>query len=83
MPWTDLEMRLLIQSSRDMLPMLASAMERPLKEVVLKFNQLRTILEEKFKMRAKRYMDMGFDRDDALLKLAMEEKIDFKKIHEM
>jgi hypothetical protein len=82
-PWTDMEMRVLIRCSREILPEIAQAMRRPLSEVITKFTQLHEIFEKQFEEKAQRYIKLGFEPDEAFLKVADEEEIDFERIREI
>ncbi|MFX0203786.1 MAG: hypothetical protein ACFFCW_47410 [Candidatus Hodarchaeota archaeon] len=82
-PWTDLEMFVLIRSTKEILPEIATAMERPLEEVFNKYEQLQTIFEKEYEDQAQNYIRMGFEPDEAFLKVADEVKIDLKKIRMM
>lgn len=82
-PWTDLEMFVLIRSTKEVLPEIAKAMERSLEEVVNKYEQLQTIFEKEYEGQAQKYIRMGFEPDEAFLKVADEVKMDLRKIREM
>jgi len=58
-------------------------MARPLKQVVAKFLQLREVFERLYEVEAKKYMHLGFTRDEAFEKVAYEVDIDFDRIREM
>jgi hypothetical protein len=79
-PWSDFERLVLIRCTRDMLPMMADVMNRPLNHVVEKFLQLHEIFERQYEEEAKKYMSLGFMRDEAYEKVADEVDIDFEKI---
>ncbi|MFX0208574.1 MAG: hypothetical protein ACFFDT_21510 [Candidatus Hodarchaeota archaeon] len=82
-PWTDLEMFVLIRSTKESLPEIATAMERPLEAVLNKYEQLQAIFEKEYEGQAQNYIRMGFEPDEAFLKVADEVKIDLKKIRMM
>ena len=82
-PWSDFERLVLIRCTRDMLPLMAEAMDRPLNQVVTKFLQLHEIFERQYEEEAKKYMSLGFMRDEAYEKVANQEEIDVEKIRRL
>ena len=82
-PWTDFERLMLIRSMKEMLPEMAEAMKRPLGEVVAKHEQLQKIFEKEYEDKAQKYLELGFELDEAFLKVADEVHIDLKRIREL
>lgn len=82
-PWTNIEKLVLIHSSRETIPEIAEALGRPIEDVIRKFGEIHTILEKLFEIKAERYMEMGYEEEEAFLKVAGEKNIDLKKLREL
>jgi hypothetical protein len=66
-----------------MLPELSNFLERPLDELERKYEMLQNGFKKLYRAKAKRYMKMGYEPDEAFEKVASEEEIDIERIREM
>jgi hypothetical protein len=66
-----------------MLPELSNFWGRSLDEVERKYELIQEIFKSLYKVKAKKYLEMGFEPDEAFEKVASEEKINIERIREM
>jgi hypothetical protein len=81
-PWTDMELYVLIQSSREILPTLAEIMHRPHDEIASKYERVHEAFNIQYMEQAKRYVNGGDDEDESYMRVS-KEKVDIKKIREV
>jgi len=79
-PWSDNDLLMLIRIPREMLPELSEFLGRPLDELERKYEMLQTSFKRLYMAKAKRYMKIGYEPDEAFEKLASEEEIDIERI---
>ncbi len=80
--WTDMELYVLIKSSREILPTLVEIMHRPYDEIAIKYDRVQEDFNTQYMEQAKRFVNGGDDEDEAYLKVS-KEVVDISKIREI